>query len=67
MFLSGLLKNLKLFKKSQSVFFNETMTATKSEEKARIASLAAMKNAEDAENKDKVLKGIQEILKSKYV
>lgn len=47
--------------------FNETMTATKSEEKARIAFLAAMKNAEDAENKDKVLKGIQEILKSKYV
>ena len=46
--------------------FNETMKDTSSEEKARIASLAAMKNAEQAENKKKVAKAVQDILKSKY-
>lgn len=49
--------------------FNETIRNTKSEEKARIASLAAMKNAEEveeSEKKKKVLKAVEEILKSKY-
>lgn len=37
-----------------------------SEEKARIASLAAMKNAEEAYKKNKVKKSVQDIIKSKY-
>lgn len=45
--------------------FNETLKDTGSEEKARIASLAAMKNAEEAYKK-KVSKSVEEILKSKY-
>lgn len=59
-------------KKSKSVqevairVFNETLKDTGSEEKARIASLAAMKNAEEAEKKKKVSKAVEEILKSKY-
>lgn len=44
--------------------FNETFASTKSEEKARIASLAAMQNAEQAEKK--VKKSVEEIIKSKY-
>ena len=46
--------------------FNETLKDTGSEEKARIASLAAMKNAEEANKKDKVKKSVQDIIKSKY-
>lgn len=58
-------------KKSDSVqkvaieVFNQTLKDTGSEEKARIASLAAMKNAEEA-NKKKVSKSVEDILKSKY-
>jgi hypothetical protein len=46
--------------------FNETMKDTGSEEKARIASLAAMKNAEEAFKKNKVKKSVEKIIKSKY-
>ena len=46
--------------------FNQTLKDTGSEEKARIASLAAMKNAEDAFKKNKVKKSVEDILKSKY-
>jgi hypothetical protein len=62
-------------KKSESVqrvaieVFNSTLKETGSEEKARVASLAAMKNAEEA-NKKKTSKAVNEyvtdILKSKY-
>lgn len=45
--------------------FNQTLKDTGSEEKARIASLAAMKNAEEAYKK-KVSKTVEDILKSKY-
>jgi hypothetical protein len=47
--------------------FNETFKDTGSEQKARIASLAAMKNAEEAEKKNKVKKSVEGILKSKYL
>jgi ATP/ADP translocase len=47
--------------------FNETFKDTGSEQKARIASLAAMKNAEEAEKKNKVKKSVEDILKSKYL
>lgn len=56
-------------KKSKSVqevairVFNETLKDTGSEEKARIASLAAMKNAEEA---NKVKKSVKDIIKTKY-
>jgi hypothetical protein len=59
-------------KKSKSVqevairVFNQTLKDTGSEEKARIASLAAMKNAEEANKKDKIKKSVVDILKSKY-
>jgi len=59
-------------KKSEAVqevairVFNQTLKDTGSEEKARIASLAAMKNAEDAYKKGKVSKSVEDILKSKY-
>jgi len=59
-------------KKSASVqevairVFNQTMKDTGSEEKARIASLAAMKNAEEANKKNKVKKSVENIIKSKY-
>jgi hypothetical protein len=59
-------------KKSKSVqevairVFNETLKDTGSEEKARIASLAAMKNAEEANKKDKVKKSVKDIIKTKY-
>ena len=46
--------------------FNQTMKDTGSEEKARIASLAAMKNAEEAFKKNKVKKSVEDIIKSKY-
>ena len=49
--------------------FNSTLKDTGSEEKARIASLAAMKNAEESFKKDKVSKSlnlVEEILKQKY-
>ncbi len=46
--------------------FNQTLKDTGSEEKARIASLAAMKNAESAFKKGKVKKSVEDILKSKY-
>ena len=46
--------------------FNQTLKDTGSEEKARIASLAAMKNAEEAFKKNKVKKSVEEIIKSKY-
>lgn len=46
--------------------FNQTLKDTGSEEKARIASLAAMKNAEEAENKKKVAKAVEDIIKGKY-
>jgi hypothetical protein len=45
--------------------FNETLKDTGSEEKARIASLAAMSNAEQAKKK-KVAKSVEDILKAKY-
>ena len=45
--------------------FNQTLKDTGSEEKARIASLAAMKNAEEAYKK-KVSKSVEDILKAKY-
>ncbi len=47
--------------------FNQTLKDTGSEEKARIASLAAMKNAEEANKKNKVKKSVEDILKSKYL
>jgi hypothetical protein len=59
-------------KKSEAVqtvairVFNETLKDTGSEEKARIASLAAMKNAEEAFKKNKVKKSVEDIIKSKY-
>ena len=48
--------------------FNETFRSTKSEEKARIASLAAMQNAEQAEKKAKLKKAatVEDIIKAKY-
>lgn len=46
--------------------FNQTLKETGSEEKARIASLAAMKNAEEAFKKDKVKKSVENLIKSKY-
>jgi hypothetical protein len=45
--------------------FNQTLKDTGSEEKARIASLAAMKNAEEAFKK-KVSKTVEDIIKGKY-
>lgn len=45
--------------------FNQTLKDTGSEEKARIASLAAMKNAEEAYKK-KVAKTVEDIIKAKY-
>ena len=60
-------------KKSKSVqevairVFNQTLKDTGSEEKARIASLAAMKNAEEANKKDKVKKSVVDIIKNKYL
>lgn len=45
--------------------FNSTFKDTKSEEKARIASLAAMVNAEESFKK-KVAKSVETILKQKY-
>jgi hypothetical protein len=59
-------------KKSKSVqevairVFNQTLKDTGSEEKARIASLAAMSNAEEANKKNKVKKTVEDIIKSKY-
>lgn len=59
-------------KKSKSVqevairVFNQTLKDTGSEEKARIASLAAMKNAEEANKKDKVKKSVEALIKAKY-
>lgn len=59
-------------KKSEAVqavairVFNQTMKDTGSEEKARIASLSAMKNAEEAFKKNKVKKSVEDIIKSKY-
>jgi hypothetical protein len=59
-------------KKSKSVqevavrVFNQTLKDTGSEEKARIASLAAMSNAEEAEKKTKVKKSVEDIIKGKY-
>jgi hypothetical protein len=47
--------------------FNQTLKDTGSEEKARIASLAAMKNAEEANKKNKVKKSVQDIIKTKYL
>lgn len=47
--------------------FNQTLKDSGSEEKARIASLAAMKNAEEAYKKNKVKKSVEGILKSKYL
>jgi uncharacterized protein YdaT len=46
--------------------FNQTLKDTGSEEKARIASLAAMSNAEEAYKKKKVSKSVEDILKAKY-
>ncbi len=45
--------------------FNQTLKDTGSEEKARIASLAAMSNAEEAYKKKKVSKSVEDILKAK--
>lgn len=46
--------------------FNSTLKDTGSEEKARIASLSAMKNAEESFKKNKVKKSVEDIIKSKY-
>lgn len=49
--------------------FNQTLKDTGSEEKARIASLAAMKNAEEANKKStkkSVESSVEEIMKAKY-
>lgn len=46
--------------------FNQTLKDTGSEEKARIASLAAMKNSEEANKKDKVKKSVEALIKAKY-
>lgn len=49
--------------------FNQTLKDTGSEEKARIASLAAMKNAEDAfkkNTKKSVEQSVEDIIKAKY-
>jgi hypothetical protein len=46
--------------------FNQTLKESGSEEKARIASLAAMSNAEEAEKKTKVKKSVKDIIKGKY-
>ncbi len=46
--------------------FNQTLKDTGSEEKARIASLAAMKNAEESFKKGKVKKSVEDIFKAKY-
>jgi tRNA A-37 threonylcarbamoyl transferase component Bud32 len=46
--------------------FNQTLKESGSEEKARIASLAAMSNAEEAEKKTKVKKSVEDIIKGKY-
>lgn len=46
--------------------FNRTLRETKSEEKARIASLAAMKNAEETASRKRVSKAVEDILKAKY-
>lgn len=49
--------------------FNSTLKSTGSEEKARIASLAAMQNAEEEfkkRAKGKVSKSVEDILKAKY-
>jgi hypothetical protein len=46
--------------------FNQTLKDTGSEEKARIASLAAMKNAEESFKKDKVKKSVEDLMKAKY-
>lgn len=59
-------------KKSKSVqevairVFNQTLKDTGSEEKARIASLAAMANAEEANKKNKVKKSVEALIKAKY-
>lgn len=59
-------------KKSEAVqevairVFNQTLKDTGSEEKARIASLAAMKNAEESFKKDKVKKSVEDLMKAKY-
>lgn len=47
--------------------FNQTLKDTGSEEKARIASLAAMKLAEESFKKNKVKKSVESIIKSKYL
>ncbi len=60
-------------KKSEAVqrvaieVFNQTMKDTGSEEKARIASLAVTKNAEESFKKDKVKKSVEDIMKAKYL
>ena len=60
-------------KKSEAVqtvaidVFNQTLKDTGSEEKARIASLAAMKNAEEAFKKNNVKKSVEDIIKAKYL
>lgn len=49
--------------------FNQTLKDTGSEEKARIASLAAMKNAEEAfkkPTKKSVGQSVEELMKAKY-
>jgi hypothetical protein len=46
--------------------FNQTLKDTGSEQKARVASLAAMKNAEEANEKNKVKKSVEALIKAKY-
>ncbi len=62
-------------KKSEAVqrvaidVFNQTFKDTKDEDKARIASLAAMKNAEEAFKKNikkSAAELVEDIIKSKY-
>lgn len=48
--------------------FNETFSKENSEQKARITALAAMKNAEESENKTKVTKAVnEELMQVTYV
>lgn len=60
-------KKSKAVQKVAIEVFNQTLKDTGSEEKARIASLAAMTNAEEAFKKNKVKKSVEDIIKTKYL
>lgn len=60
-------KKSKAVQKVAIEVFNQTLKDTGSEEKARVASLAAMTNAEEAFKKNKVKKSVEDIIKTKYL